>query len=300
MKVKIKAVAIIVVLLVATGLFWELGCVMAAAEFVIPVPSAPGTAAHSNEKAIIDYSNAKEGYISVKYLKNTTRQLIVIIKAPNGVSYTYRIKPGIFEFFPLSESNGSYSIDVYEHVEGTKYSIANSAIISVTLVNEFVPFLTPSQYVNYNENSQAVIRAIEIVGVTVSIIEKISVIYNYIISNFTYDKELARNVQSGYIPDVDAVLRRRQGICFDYAALMTAMIRSHGIPCQLVVGYAGEIYHAWINVYSIETGWINKVIYFSGRSWTLMDPTFASTSNQSKEIMKFIGDGSNYSVRFRY
>jgi transglutaminase-like putative cysteine protease len=208
--------------------------------------------------------------------------------------------PGNFEIFPLSEGNGSYSIGVYEQVDGTRFAVASTATINVILADEFMPFLTPNQYVNYDKNSQTVKKAFELVRETIGFIDKIAAVYNYVINNFTYDKELARTVQSGYLPDVDAVLRRRKGICFDYAAVMTAMLRSQGIPCQLVVGYAGEIYHAWLNVYSKETGWINKVIFFDGRSWTLMDPTFASNANQSSEIMRFIGDGTNYRVSFRY
>jgi hypothetical protein len=31
-----------------------------------------------------------------------------------------------------------------------------------------------------------------------------------------------------------------------------------------------------------------------------MDPTFASSGNQSESIMKYIGDGSNYTVKYLY
>jgi len=81
---------------------------------------------------------------------------------------------------------------------------------------------------------------------------------------------------------------------------MSAMLRSLGIPTRLVTGYVGEQFHAWIDVFSETDGWINNVIQFDGKSWNLMDPTFASTGNQSAEVMKFIGDGKNYSPRFHY
>lgn len=58
----------------------------------------------------------------------------------------------------------------------------------------------------------------------------------------TYDKKKAQTVQSGYLPNVDQVLASKTGICFDYAALMTAMLRSQGIPTKLVVGYTGNVY----------------------------------------------------------
>jgi len=312
LKIKLKAAVLVVLLLAFEGMssgrtrvatvFIDpmLVPLAGAAGFTIPVPSAPGTAAKRNDKAIIDYSNAKDGYVMVKYTQNTRKALRVIIKGPSGVSYTYVLKPGNFEVFPFSDGNGSYTVGVYEQIEGTKYSVANTATISVRLENEFAPFLTPNQYVNFSKDSIVVQKAAELTSGSTSFIDKISAIYNFVINNFTYDKELARTVQSGYLPDVDAVMRKRKGICFDYSAVMTAMLRSLGIPCKLVVGYAGDVYHAWINAYSHETGWINQVIFFDGRSWRLMDPTFASSSKQSSEIMRFIGDGGNYKSKFMY
>ena len=71
------------------------------------------------------------------------------------------------------------------------------------------------------------------------------------------------------------------------------MLRSQDIPTKLVVGYTGNLYHAWINVYLEGQGWVDNIIYFDGNSWKLMDPTFASSSGQSQEIMQYIGNGSN-------
>ena len=120
------------------------------------------------------------------------------------------------------------------------------------------------------------------------------------VKNITYDHELAATVQSGYLPVLDTVLAKRSGICFDYASLMTGMLRSQGIPSKLVVGYAGTAYHAWISVWSEETGWVDGAIYFDGVSWQRMDPTFASSGRQSAAIMKYIGDGSNYTTKYLY
>ena len=69
------------------------------------------------------------------------------------------------------------------------------------------------------------------------------IIYNYVVNNFTYDKQQAATVKSGYLPVLDNVLAAKKGICFDYAGLMTGMLRSLGVPCKLVVGYAGTAYH---------------------------------------------------------
>lgn len=97
-------------------------------------------------------------------------------------------------------------------------------------------------------------------------------VFDFVTKNFSYDYELAKTVQSGYLPVVDRVLEGKKGICFDYAAVMCAMLRSQNIPCKLVVGYAGTTYHAWINVYIDGVGWVDKVIYFDGESWDADGP----------------------------
>jgi hypothetical protein len=81
---------------------------------------------------------------------------------------------------------------------------------------------------------------------------------------------------------------------------MTAMLRSQGVPTQLIFGYAGTAYHAWINVYSEETGWSTASIYFDGNQWKLMDPTFAANANSSAAVLAYIGNGANYTTKYIY
>jgi transglutaminase/protease-like cytokinesis protein 3 len=127
-----------------------------------------------------------------------------------------------------------------------------------------------------------------------SAVDAVTKIYAFVVDNVEYNFELAETVQSGYVPNIDEVFANKKGICFDYAALMTAMLRSQGIPTKLIIGYAGSLFHAWISVHSPETGWINNIIWFDGTNWSIMDPTFSSTSNGSDEFARFIGDGTNY------
>ena len=130
-------------------------------------------------------------------------------------------------------------------------------------------------------------------------LEVVSAVYNYIIGNIVYDYEEAETVQSGYIPDVDEVLYTKKGICLDYAALMVTMLRSQRIPTRMEIGYAGTAYHAWLSTYIEDVGWVNGMIEFDGTKWSLMDPTFASNTKE-KSLREFIGDGSNYSVKYIY
>ena len=71
-------------------------------------------------------------------------------------------------------------------------------------------------------------------------------VYDYMVKNIQYDTKKAASVQNGYLPSPDETLKTGKGICFDYASLAAAMLRSEGIPCKLITGYVGEeTYHAW-------------------------------------------------------
>jgi len=265
------------------------------------LPIASGTLVERNTKAEIDYSNTGDGYVMVKWLiATTTKQLRVQVIGPTGATYTYTIKPGDkYEVFPLSDGNGTYTVRVMEQTEGSKYAAAISIKVNVTLKDQFAPFLRPNQYVNYNADSKVVAKAAELLKGQNDFTSKIAAVYKFVVEGFTYDKERAQTVKSGYLPDVDDVLAKKKGICFDYAAVMAAMLRSQGVPVKLVVGYAGDVYHAWLSVYSDATGWVTG-IFFDGKNWQLMDPTFESTSKNSSAFQEFIGDGSNYTAKYLY
>ncbi|OUQ81654.1 transglutaminase-like domain-containing protein [Flavonifractor sp. An100] len=275
---------------------------LAATPAAIPsdlTPVASGTLTKKNDKAVIDYSNTKDGYVMVQYTASTSKRLKAQVKGPT-TTYTYNLTAGQWETFPLSDGNGAYQFIVYENIEGTKYAAVLSVSCTVALTDEFAPFLRPNQYVDYASAPNTVAKAAELTKGISDPLKKVEAVYNYVVTNLTYDKQLAATVQSGYLPVLDTVLANKTGICFDYAALMTGMLRSQNVPCKLVVGYAGSAYHAWISVWSDTTGWVDGAIYFDGTSWQRMDPTFASSGKQSQSIMAYIGDGKNYSAKYFY
>ncbi|MBO5487299.1 MAG: transglutaminase domain-containing protein [Eubacterium sp.] len=273
-----------------------------AAKIKIYPTEAPGELVEENDKCIIDYSNTADGYVMVKY-KADTDKLIKVQTIANGKkdkTYTYTLRTGKYEVIPLTEGDGSYKITVNLQIDGNKYSVVMSTSIDVTLSSQFAPYLRPNQYVNYNKNTKVVKKAASLTKKSKSELAKVKKIYNYVIKNYKYDKKLARTVKTGYLPNLNKVYKKKKGICFDYAAVMTAMLRSQGVATKLVIGYTGNAYHAWINVYSKKKGWITGAIYFNGKKWKLMDPTFASTSKSSKSIMKYIGNGRNYKAKYSY
>lgn len=247
----------------------------------VRIPTADGTAELKNNSITVDISNTSDGYIMAAYHGNAT-QVNIQLTGPDGVTYLYFISnTDTYIAMPLSSGDGSYLIDVYEQLNGDVYGNIMSDVIEVTLQNEFMPFLYSNQFVYFTEDTRAIQKGNELAKGCSTDLDVTSAIYNFVVDNTEYDYEKAATVTSPYYPDVDETLDTGKGICFDYSALMCAMLRTQGIPCKLNIGYANDIYHAWISVYLKSVGWVDNLIQFDGQNWSMVDPTLASTGGDS-------------------
>lgn len=262
--------------------------------------SAPGTDAQSGGPAVLDVSNASQGYVMVNYSGNMGNVRFKSV-GPDGRSCTYVVSArGSYQAFPLTGGNGNYSFTVYEEAPGSGglYAAIISKSMGVSLADGFLPYLYPNMYCNFTAGSACVAKAAELAKPCDTDLQVIENVYHYCVNNITYDDAKAASVQSGYAPTPDETLASGRGICFDYASLMTAMLRSQGIPTRLEVGYVGNLYHAWVSCYITGTGWIDGVIQFDGANWTLMDPTTAHGSSSGS--VQSLKASPGYDVRFLY
>jgi len=253
-------------------------------------------AAEGNDRVRVDLSACHEGYVAVSATSDKRLKFQVRF---GDVVYTYDIRSdGAPSVFPLQSGDGDYVFRVMENVEGKKYAQIFLLERTVKLDDPFQPFLRPSDYCRYTADSLCVREA---AGLSVNAgepLEIVAAVYAYINGAIRYDHQKAATVQSGYLPDPDETLTTRKGICFDYASLAAAMLRSQGIPCKVIFGYVApnELYHAWNMFYTEETGWVTVGFKANGKDWTRLDLTF--TANGQDDA--FIGDGSNYTDLYFY
>lgn len=262
------------------------------------IPLNDGTSTIGNDLVTIDISHTSDGYVCITYNGDAQRTRL-IITTPLQISYTYDLKKGVCDTFPLTGLTGGYNIGVYELVSGNDYSVLFNDTFEVSSIDEYSPYLYPNQYVKFDKNTKAISLASDLVVTSNNDLDAITSVYNYVITNIVYDYDKAENVESTYVPDIDNILSIKKGICFDYASLMAAMLRSQGIPTRLEIGYAGDAYHAWISTYVKDVGWINGIIEFNGKDWEIMDPTFAANMSE-KSLKSFIGEGDNYITQYMY
>ena len=252
--------------------------------------------AEKSGECFIDVSALEEGYVAVSAVSDK-RLKFQVIKGEE--TYNYDIaSDGTPSVFPLSCGDGEYRFRIMENVSESRYAEKFALTRTVKLIDEFQPFLRPSDYVSYKSDSLCVQKAAELAADADTDIEVVSAIYKYICSNVKYDTKKAETVQSGYLPDPDETLSTGKGICFDYASLAAAMLRSQGIPTREIVGYVSPdgVYHAWNMFYTTETGWVTVKFQANGSEWTRMDATFAAGGASQK----YIGDGGNYTDIYRY
>ena len=253
------------------------------------------TAAEGNSEAIVDMSHVNEGYVAMRCVSDVKIKFQVLI---DDLTFTYSVVTGADQIFPLQCGSGHYIFKVMKNIEDKKYAELYKCEADVQLADPFDPFLRPSQYANYSESSECVQMARSMAEAADTQEDFINSVYTFVCDTVRYDQEKAQTVQSGYLPVPDETMNTGKGICFDYASLAASMLRSQGVPTQIIFGYVApdDIYHAWNKFYSEENGWMLAEFTVSGPDWNRVDLTFSANGASDQ----FIGDGSNYMEAYTY
>ena len=275
-------------------------------DFDILMPQLNEDKFYGNEYVQLDTSNSGDGYFYIRYTGDNQKVKLQIF-SDTSITYTYNIAPGVDTVIPFNLGSGEYSLTVYENIQDNEYAMVYAEDMDIKIDDELKPFLYPNQYVWFTAESDTTALAKQLTDGCTNELEAVGKVYDYMIKNITYDYDKAANVQPGYLPDVDEILSIKTGICFDYSAVMSSMLRSVGIPTRMEIGYSGDAYHAWVSVYTKDQGWINDIIQFDGTQWTLMDPTFDANSADSShgDLSKLLGSGgkgkkATYTMMYNY
>ena len=244
----------------------------------------------------IDASHANDGYVCAAKKSDARLKFQV---TQGDATYNYDMpNDGTPAVVPINLGDGSYRFRIMQNTEGSNYVEVDCVEQDVKLTSEFAPFLMPNLFCTYTESSQCVAKARELAKGCASEADAFKAVCTFITGNVVYDNEKAKKLANGtgYIPNPDDTLKTKKGICFDYASLGAAMLRSLGIPTKIVTGYVspGDLYHAWIMVY-VDGEWQTGEFSVSKDTWSRVDLTFAASGNT-----EFTGDGTSYTDRYIY
>lgn len=247
----------------------------------------------------IDASNLAKGYVAVSATASTRLKFQISFEGSETQYYFDLPSDGTPISCPLVQGSGAYTFTVWENTTGQRYSeLYSLADQSVTLADEFQPFIRPSVYCDYDASSKSTQLANDLSADAQNEGDVVRGIYDWIVENIAYDEDKAARLAdaTGYLPNPDSCIADGSGICFDYASLAAAMLRSQGIPCKIITGYVSpdNIYHAWNMVY-IDGTWVDAHIDIKQNTWTRIDTTFAAGSGSS-----YVGDGIAYTDLYTY
>ncbi|NHM16320.1 transglutaminase domain-containing protein [Eggerthellaceae bacterium zg-887] len=255
-------------------------------------------AATGTELGAFDLSALSQGYVGASG-KSDARLKFQVIK--DDMSYNYDLpNDGEPIICPLNMGDGMYSFRIMQNTSGSNYVEVAAIDQAVTLDSEFAPFLIPTVFCDYDESSAVVAKARELAAGAANSGEVVRSIYRWVVENIEYDSAKAKELvdATGYVPNPDKTLETQKGICFDYASLTGAMLRSLGIPCRVITGYVApnDLYHAWNMVY-IDGQWTSASFSIDPESWTRIDLTFAAADAGDSST---IGDATGYTDRYVY
>lgn len=242
-------------------------------------PQSPGVDVLTDSRyAMVDMSNVSQGYVTARLLSSASKIKLQISK--DDKKYNYDLTSNDYTAFPLQMGNGIYTIKILSQIEGTKYAVVASTQKEVTIQDEFSVYLYPNQVVNYGPDSIVVNKSFELTKDDKDNLTRIYHLFEYTVDVLDYDYEKADYVSDTYVlPNLTQAIENGSGICFDYASLLAALCRIQGIPARVIVGWTDIEYHAWVEIYLENEGWINPKVYFAKKDWSLVDPTFSDSGN---------------------
>lgn len=250
----------------------------------LSMPEAPGTVIAAENDALIDYSNAREGYVMARYAAAGEKALRVQVQGPTEL-YTYVLPDGEWAAFPLGEGSGTYQVTVLESRGGKKYDILVCAEVQAEITDALAPFLRPTENVDYEHAEKAVEKAAELTAEAETPLEKAKAIYEFVTKYIADD---GSESAGGERPVLDSVLEAGMGSYYDRAALMAGMLRSQGVPCRISVGYTGQGRHTEVDIQTEESGWSDGLMLYDGEEWQWTEEGDSAAA------------GSRYTVKFVY
>lgn len=208
------------------------------------------------EVAALNTESIGTGILSVQYSVPTSRPTKIMIENGSERAFYNLLSDRTEESFPLNMGDGRYKISILEQVSGNQYRPIKTETLQVSITDINALYLGSVQEIRWNTDMEAIKKAAELTEGLAGDMEKVQAIYKYIISNVSYDYAKIPTLTSSYLPDVEQTFFNNQGICYDYASLFAAMVRSVGVPARMAKGYAPGIneYHAW-NEVMVEGEW---------------------------------------------
>ena len=164
------------------------------------VPAARKLKTHGS--LTIDHSHASDGYIIVKAKKSDNKLKVAIsFDGTTKIYYTLN-NDGEEEILPLQYGDGKYTVTLFRHTSGINYRKDGEISFRVKMVDKRGYMLYPNQWVNYTNETAAVVYATELCAGMTDEYEIIMTVYNFINRHFGYDWFKYGKVKAGILKEI--------------------------------------------------------------------------------------------------
>lgn len=207
----------------------------------------------------INTDHAAEGWFTVEHNADLGVKMKVCVVFKGEKTY-YNYTPGSVGTFSFTKGPGDYTVSLYRNVGGSSYRKIATKTVSVKEIDPLAQYKVSTTEITFSETDSVGMKAAELCSELKAADAKVVAIYNYIASDFEYDYDFAAKVNAGggtnYVPDTNAILEAKKGVCYDISALFAAMCRSQGVAARIDRGYHNGQYHAWNSVY-VGGAWVS-------------------------------------------
>lgn len=237
----------------------------------VKTPSKPQTknTKMDNQYGTADWSTAANGYITFT-AKGREREFI--LKGPNDVQAIFEVPKGTSIKVALVDGTGKYRYEIANSTDdGESYLVQYENSFSVkTIDSDLAPFLVSTPWGDYANAPEAAKKAKELWDSKKTQLENVEAIAKWVDDNLEYDLKRLQGSADVYV-NPDSVIENGGGVCNEHAKLLTAMLRSQGVPACYVIGNEGE--HAWVNAWVELESYTKDGTTYSKGAWILIEAT---------------------------
>jgi transglutaminase-like putative cysteine protease len=199
----------------------------------------------------------------------------LVMDIQNGEKHHQLLMPNNGEWQPilLTLGAGKYKLSVYEAgLNDWPVRLLFEAFFEMESAPADTQLaLLSSLHTNMDDNPETVALARSLCENATTDLEKVTLLWDWLMKHAAYDRKLKNSIQFSEIPDGDTFLRGERGICSDYAAFLAVGLRAVGVPTKHIYGKnlrTGN-QHAW------------NEVYLDGR-WQIIDATMAQSRGSKK------------------
>lgn len=240
-----------------------------------------------NGYGTVDWSTAANGYITFT-AKGQKR--CFILQGPNDKQVICTVKKGETVKIALVDGTGKYQYAICNLTDNdTAYLIQYKNSFTVQSIDaELAPHLVSTPWGDYENAPDATAKAEELWDSKKTQLENIEAIADWV-GDLKYDKSLRQGAIDVYVAP-DSVIENGGGVCNEMSKLLSAMLRSQGVPAYVQTGHnAGGNNHSWVMAWVELSTSVKNGVTSSKGAWVLIEAT-------SGDIKSAVMAKRNYSI----